>query len=209
MGKTKFWHKIFLIVVIGFFLAACATVGGTKITMNYEKYSPSFRSADYAYMKGKKVVLASFHNQAQNTKTWGYYSADNKYTYESNDHLQNYFWYCFERAFKYVGVKVLDYQTDGQYYHHRYWWGAPGLGAYSAPKGVSEFQLILTSVTDQEFKFKVLVFKNGETKMDKSFSVTIPPAGTDEVPELEKRAYSFVDVAFTTIMKDRDFRRVF
>jgi len=26
---------------------------------------------------------------------------------------------------------------------------------------------------------------------------------------LEKRAYRLVDVAFTTIMKDRDFRRVF
>jgi hypothetical protein len=45
--------------------------------------------------------------------------------------------------------------------------------------------------------------------MDKSFFVTIPPAGTDEVPELEKRAYRLVDVAFTAIMKDRDFRRVF
>ena len=129
--------------------------------------------------------------------------------YESNDHLQNYFWYCFEKAFKYVGVNVVDYQTDGQYYHHRYWWGTPGPGAYRTPKGVSEFQLILTSVTDQEFKFKVLVFKNGEMKLDKAFSVTIPPAGTNEVPELEKRAYRLVDVAFTAIMKDRDFRRVF
>jgi hypothetical protein len=54
-----------------------------------------------------------------------------------------------------------------------------------------------------------LVFKNGETKLDKAFTVNMPPAGTDKIPELERRAYRLADLAFTTIMKDRDFRRVF
>jgi len=64
-------------------------------------------------------------------------------------------------------------------------------------------------MTDQEFKFKALVFKNGETKLDKEFTVKMAPAGTDKVPELERRSYRLVDAAFTTIIKDKDFRRVF
>jgi len=198
-----------LMGIAGFFLAGCATTGQIKVPVGHEKYAPSFRAADYGYFKGKKVVLAPFHNQAQNTKTWGYFSADNKYLYESNEHLQNYFWYCFQKAFRYIGVRVVDYQSDDRYYHHRYWWGAPDPAAYKAPKGVAEFQLILTSVTDQDFQFKVLVFKNGETKLDKSYGVKMPPPQTDRPADLEKRSYRLVDLAFTAIMKDADFRRVF
>ncbi len=155
------------------------------------------------------MVLASFQNQAQNTKSWGYYSADNKYMYEGNATLETYYWSCFQKAFRHIGVNVVDYLSDDRYDHHRYWWGAPGPGAHRAPKGISEFQMILTSMTDQEFKFKVLIFKNGETKLDKSFAVTMPPAGTDKIPDLERRSYRLVDAAFTTIIKDKDFRRVF
>lgn len=209
MKTISIMCKIGLLIVAACFFAGCATTGGTKVSMSYEKYSPSFRASDYSYFKGKKVVLASFQNQAQNTKSWGYYSADNKYMYEGNATLESYYWYCFQKAFRHIGVNVVDYLSDDRYYHHRHWWGAPGPGSYRAPKGVSEFQLILTSMTDQEFKFKALVFKNGETKLDKEFTVKMAPAGTDKVPELERRSYRLVDAAFTTIIKDKDFRRVF
>ncbi len=209
MKTTSIMCKICLLILAICFLAGCATTGGTKVSMSYDKYSPSFKAADYSYLRGKKVVLSSFQNQAANTKSWGYLSADNKYMYEGNATLESYYWYCFQKAFRHVGVSVVDYQTDDRYYHGRYWWGAPGPGTYRAPKGVAEFQLILTSMTDQEFKFKALVFKNGETKLDKEFTVKMAPAGTDKVPELERRSYRLVDAAFTTIIKDKDFRRVF
>mgnify|MGYP000234296238 FL=1 len=206
--KTLFLN-IFLVGILGIFLAGCATTSGTKVSMSYDKYSPSFKASSYSYLKGKKVVLSSFQNQAQNTKSWGYYSADNKYMYEGNATLESYYWYCFQKAFRHIGVRIVEYQSDDRYYHHRYWWGAPGPGAYKAPKGVPEFQMILISMTDQEFKFKTLIFKNGETKLDKEFTVTMPPAGTDKIPELERRSYRLVDAAFTKIIKDKDFRRVF
>lgn len=216
MKENRILNSIVLVFIIGFFLAGCATVGSTKITMSPEKYAPSFKSADYSYMKGKKVVFYSFTNQAQNTKAWSYYSADNKYMYEGTATLENYYSSCFQKAFRHIGVSVVDYQYDDRYrddrhYYHRHgWgWGAPGPGNYRAPKGVPEFQFILTSLTDQEFKFKVIVFKNGETKLDKQFTVTMSPAGTDKIPDLEKRSYRLVDLAFTAIMKDSDFRRVF
>ena len=69
--------------------------------------------------------------------------------------------------------------------------------------------LILTSLTDQEFKFKVLLFKDGQTKYEKEFTVTMNAAESGNAAELEKRAYRLVDLAFTTIIKDREFQKAF
>jgi hypothetical protein len=69
--------------------------------------------------------------------------------------------------------------------------------------------MTLTSLTDQEFSFKVYVYKNGETKLEKDFTVKMAAAGTENVADLERRSYRLVDLAFTTIMKDKEFQRVF
>lgn len=209
MQKHFKWSGLVLICVLGLFLFGCAS--STKIMMTQEKYSPSFRAGEFNRYKGKKIVLSSFFNQAQNTKQYNYFSADKKYMYEGNATLENYYWNCFQKAFRHIGVSLTDYAYDGGHpYRYGYWWGAPGPGvAARAPRGVSEFQLILTSLTDQEFKFKVIVLKEGESKLDKEYTVTMPAAGTENVGELEKRAYQLVDLAFTTILRDRDFQRAF
>jgi len=195
--------------MLALILTGCAS--GTKVTMTQEKYSPSFRAGDFSRYKGKKVVLSSFYNQAQNTKTYNYFSPDNKLNYQSNVSLDNLYLNGFTKAFKYIGVKLVDYtyDNDPRYRHHPgYWWGA-GPGGYKAPKGVPELQFILLSMTDQEFKFKVIVFKNGETKLEKEYTVSMPAAATEDAAQLEKRGYQMIDLAFTTIMRDRDFQKVF
>lgn len=196
--------------IIALFLTGCAS--GTKITMTQEKYSPSFRAGDFSRYKGKKLVLSSFSNQAQNTKKYNYFSPDNKLNYEGNVSLETFYLNGFTKSFKYIGVKLVDYiyDNDTRYNHHyRHGWWGHGPAGYKAPKGVPEFQFIIMSMTDQEFKFKVNVFKDGETKLDKDYTVTMAAAATENVAELEKRGYQMVDLAFKTIMKDRDFQRVF
>jgi hypothetical protein len=64
-------------------------------------------------------------------------------------------------------------------------------------------------LTDQEFKFKALLVKDGQTKYEKEFTVTMVASKSENTAELEKRAYHLVDLAFTTIVKDRDFQRAF
>jgi len=39
--------------------------------------------------------------------------------------------------------------------------------------------------------------------------VKTQPASTDNAADLEKRSYRLVDQAFVTILRDRDFQRVF
>ncbi len=212
MKKHVKWTVFVGFCIIAFLLTGCA--GGTKVTMTQEKYSPSFRAGDYSRFKGKKMVLSSFTNQAQNTKSYNYSSPDNKLTYEGNVKLETFYQSGFTKAFKHIGVSLVDYtyDDDPRYrhgYRHGYWWGAPGPGGYRAPRGVAEFQFVLLSLTDQELKFKVLVFRDGETKLDKDYTVTMAPAATEDAATLERRGYQLVDLAFTTILRDRDFQRVF
>lgn len=202
------WGVLIFFCMVALLLSGCA--GGTKVAMKQESYSPSFRAGDYSRYKGKRLCLSSFFNQAQNTKSYSYSSPDNKLNYEGNVKLEELYLKGFTKAFKHIGVTLVDYTYDQDYHRHGYrygWWG-PAAG-YRAPKGVPEFQFILTSLTDQELKFKVLVFRDGDSRLDKEYTVTMPPAATENPAELEKRGYQLIDLAFTTIMRDRDFQRVF
>ena len=201
--KTIF-KSVVLVLIIGVFLTGCGA-SGTKILIKTDQYKPSFNAGEFSRYKGKRAVLANFHNQAANTTTWGYSSGDKKVYYEGNERLESYFWTCFQKSFKHVGVKLVDYVHDPNY-AVRYWWGVAG---YRAPKGVSEFQMVLTSLTDEAFTFKVLVFRDGETKLEKEMSVKMAAVATDNAADLEKRSYRLVDPAFVMILRDKDFQRVF
>lgn len=212
MKRSIQWKGLIVFGILGLFLAGCA--GGTKVVTTQEKYAPTFKSSEFSRYKGKKVVLSSFFNQAANTKTSNYFSPDKKLNYEFNVSLETFYSHCFQKAFRHVGVNLVDYTYDDAYrgrhgYRHGYWWGVPGPDGYRAPKGVSEFQMTLLSVTDQEFKFKVMLFKEGESKFDKDYTVTMAAATSETPAELEKRAYQLADLAFTTILRDREFSKVF
>jgi len=209
MKRNIQWKSVIVFGILGLFLAGCA--GGTKVVTTQEKYSPSFKAGEFSRYKGKKMVLSSFFNQAQNTKAYAYFSPDKKLTYEVNIQLETFYYNSFQKAFRHVGVNLVDYSYDDRhpYRHHHYWWGVPGPGAYRAPKGVSEFQFTLLSMTDQEFRFKVTLFKEGESKFDKEYTVTMAAATSENPAELEKRAYQLVDLAFTTVLRDREFSRAF
>ncbi|MEN6468745.1 MAG: hypothetical protein ABFD45_07325 [Smithella sp.] len=186
-------------------LTGCAS--STVIMINQEKYSPSFSPGDFSRYRGKKLFLSDFFNRAKNTKTYHYYSPDKQLAYEGNATLENFYWHCFQKSFRHIGVHLVDTPYDkSQPYAHDWWGKVPNRADSQASHSVPEFQFIFLSMTDQEFKFKVLVLKGGESKFDKEYTVNVPVATTDDVAELEKRAYKLVELAFTTILNDPDFQ---
>jgi hypothetical protein len=208
MNKNFTLNNSIIAFLMVFILSGCAA--STKVIISSDKYTPAFRAGDVSRLKGKKLVLLPFSNQAQNTKAWNYYSADKKFMYEGNAQLETYYWNCFHRAFKYSGVNLVDYSFADYRGPHHYWWGGPpGQAKPPQAKGVLEFQLTMTSLTDQEFKFKVFLFKDGLTKLEKEFTVTMDASQSAAAGDQEKRAYRLVDLAFTTIVKDRDFQKAF
>ena len=202
-------------LVAALFLFGCAGVGGIKVNMKQDSYAPAFRAEDYGRFKGKTVLIYNFTNNAANTKSWGYYSADKKVYYEAPVHLESYLWYCFQKAFQHAGMKVLDQSSYGGYYgqpYNPFWWGygpppPPPQGQQALPKNTAELQLVLNSMTDQECKFQVLVSKSGESKLQKDFTVTMPPTASEDKGELEKGAYRLVEQMVITVFKDKDFQK--
>ena len=196
-------------IIAALFMFGCAG-GGMKVAVKQDNYSPGIKSSDIGRVKGKTVIMDNFINQAGNTTSWGYSSADKKVTYEAPVHLESYLWSCFQKAFKHAGIKVLE-QTYGGYAHpyHPYWWGAAPPPSAQAPRGVVAFQLVLTSMTDQECKFQILLFKNGESKFQKDYAVTMPPSSSTDPKELEKRSYRLIDQMVISVFKDRDFQKAF
>jgi hypothetical protein len=175
------------LIILILSLPACRDI---EVMIQEDRYTPSFRSSEYSRYKGKSLYLSSFENKADNTFLWGYQSQDRQVTYKSQvSVLESFFWYCFEKAFRSIGMGVYEQ-------------GPP-------PAGVPEFRFTLISLHDQEFKYKVALFRNGFQLFEKNYTVTMPPMGTENIPELEKRVYKLVDLAFTTILKDPEFSKNF
>jgi len=208
--KGQRWLRYVACVIAAAVLSGCA--GGTKVVLNQENYVPTFRAADYSRFKGKTVIMDNFTNQAANTKRWGYYSADNKFYYEATNYLESHLWFCFQKAFQHTGMKVYD-QTYGYgaYPYHPYWWGPvpPPARPQAALKDAVEFQLVLMSMTDQEAKFQIFLFKGGEQKFQKDYVVTLPALPSQDPKELEKNAYLLIDRMVTAVFQDKEFRKVF
>lgn len=204
--KTLMRYMIYFLTAI--ILFGCS--GGTKVVLKQESYVPSFRGADYRF-KGKTVILDNFTNQAANTKQWGYFSADSKFYYEATTHLESYLWDCFRKAFQHAGIKVFDHSYGYGVYPYHHWWG--GAPYRPRPQGglrdAVEFQVVLMSMTDQECKFQVLLFKKGEQKFQKDYNVTMPTLASLDPKERERNAYLLIDQMVTTVFKDREFRKAF
>jgi len=202
------WLRCLACIVAAVVLFGCG--GGTKVVLKQENYIPAFRAADYSRFKGKTVILDNFTNQAANTKRWGYFSADNKFYYETTTNLENHLWHCFQKAFEHAGMKVYDQTYGYGAYPYPYWWGAPPPPRpRAALKNAAEFQLVLLSMTDQECKFQVLLFKEGEQKFQKEYAVTMPAPTSQDPKDLEKNAYLLIDRMVMAVFSDKDFRKVF
>jgi len=207
MKPLNSWKAPAGILVAALLLFGCGAAGGVKVAIQQDNYKPGFRAADAGRLKGKRIALASFINQAQNTRTWNFYSPDKKLVYETSTPLESFFWECYNRAFQHAGARVVEYTAAAYRGPGPWWYGGPHPGAAAAPKGVPEVQLVLTSVTDQEVRFQVYVFKDGAETFRKDFQVTMPPGTSQDVKDLERRAYALVDLTFTTLVRDRDFQK--
>lgn len=159
---------------------------GTKVVVRQDLYAPSFEAKNLSAYKGKSVYLSAVTNNASNTSIWNYYSPGSDVYYEATPALQTYFWDCFIKDFNWIGVKMAS-------------------DASQAPN----MEVIMNSITDQEFKFHVILLSPGKAPFRKDYTVTMPPAKDKDPAQLEKRGYQLVDASFMTIVGDADFRKAF
>lgn len=159
---------------------------GTKVVVRQDLYTPSFAPKNLSAYKGKSVYLSAVTNNASNTSIWNYYSPGSDVYYEATPALQTYFWDCFIKDFNWIGVKTAS-------------------DASSAPN----MEVIMNSITDQEFKFNVILLVPGKQPFRKDYTVKMPPTQDKDPAKLEKRGYELVDASFMAIVGDADFQKAF
>ena len=195
MKKTDKLLSLIIIsgIIISFF-TACAT--SKYVYVQQDKYTPQFPARDYRDYKGKTILLNSIANKSQNTTMFYYYSNDKKVCYEGSPSLESYMWYCFQKAFMYIGVIVQEPQ------------GTPFTPTV-VPEGMIMMELEFTTFTDTKLVFNINLFKGNRIIYKKTFPITMQPCTNPDPLSLEKNAYKMMDEAFTSVLSDSGFRESF
>ncbi|OGP51729.1 MAG: hypothetical protein A2Y79_02305 [Deltaproteobacteria bacterium RBG_13_43_22] len=159
--------------------------GLTGRTSNDAKVSADNYSPDVAKslsrLKGKLIHLASFTNNAENTKQFSYPSAEGKFFYVvGHGSVESYFWYCFKKGLLSSDMKVLE---------------------ESPTEPVPSLMIKLQFLTDKQFKAEVVVTR-GKNFFKKKIEENFELSKTDDREELAFNAYKFMDIIIVAVMTD-------
>ncbi|MEN6360369.1 MAG: hypothetical protein ABFD59_09965 [Smithella sp.] len=100
----------------------------------------------------------------------------------------SFFWYALQKTFNSIGIDVKE--------------GGP-------IKNAAQLNLKIMFLTDQKAIFKASLLRNGYLIMQKDITVSKKFPPTNDVPQLTKNAFEFIDLIAETILGDPDFKREF
>lgn len=182
--RARHFAICFILVICLLLMLGCP---GPKayVQLNQYKYIPSVSEAKYPGFKGANLNLLNFTNTAMNTNIFHYYSPDRNVYYETPQLLSSYLWYMFRDAFSQVGIRVHE-------------------NVRSMPT-VPDFHLIMLSMSDRTFEFRVNMTKDGAPILQKIYTVNMPEPNSYDPAVLEKRAYAMIDKSVEKVLKDPDF----
>jgi len=169
--------------------------GVLNVPVSRDKYTPQLKPSSFPEYKGQTIIFDSVEIEAPNVDNFYYLNEDKTvgYTlfYTSNGIQQpvvSFFWYALQKSFESIGIIVKE----------------SGL-----IKNAARLNLKIMALTDQKAVLKVSLLRNGYLIMQKDIAVfkKFPP--TNDVPELTKNAFEFIDLMAGTILSDPDFKREF
>lgn len=176
-----------IFIALAALLAACGF--HRTVAINAARYNPQFSTSELSDYKCRQINLISFINSSEKTDVFSYYSTGMKTAYTSQQaHLGSYFRSCFRDGFRRAGMRVLEDEAF--------------------PANIPEFQLTVTELSDMRFEFRVTVTRDGHTVLQKLYAVDMKPYDEATPAMLEKRAYTMVDMAITTVLMDPEFKKV-
>ena len=184
MKYIKFFLSVSFLVLIAanVILTGC----GKNINLSDTGYTPGASVRNITEYKDAEISLGGFTNNAAKTKRYAYFSADKSVSYSTNSLLPDYMWYCFEKAFKNIGMRVNEADE------------APSL------------YIIINEMLDTGIKFDLNLYKGDELLHAREVTVSMPeaPSAKEADPALlEKNAYNMMDSAFASVVNDPDFRK--
>jgi hypothetical protein len=153
------------------------------------------QTSKFSEYKGRAIIFDSIDIDARDVENMYYLNREQTvgYTlfYKTSGMPQpvvSFFWYALQKTFSSVGIDVKE--------------GGPVINA-------AELNLKIMFLTDQKAVFKVGLLRNSHLLLQKDITVvkTFPP--TNDVPQLTKNAFDFIDLMAETILGDPDFKREF
>jgi len=182
--KSQAVRAVSILIIVALFVCGCASPKA-YVQLNQYKYIPSISAANFPGLKGTQLNLLNFTNAALNTNIFHYYSPDRSVYYEAPQFLSSFLWYVFRDAFNQAGVRVSENMR-------------------TIPT-VPEFHLIMLSMTDRTFEFRVNVTKDGAPILQKIYTVQMAGANSYDPVVLEKNAYAMLDKSVAAVLNDPDF----
>jgi len=205
-------------------VSGCAALRGPRTTPDGKPVAQTayervlFRSLEFepkvpSDLKGyrkKGVVMASCTNDAGNTSNYSFDSVWGDFYYGNDDELlADTFCHAYMKVFSELEMPLYDYGYGG----NPWAWGWRGYRNQGPPPhGTPTLDLVLTSVTDQEFAFYFKGYINDIPAFDKAFTVKGDPPTAAQLADADKmaaRAYGMLNDAVVTTMRDPGFRKLF
>ncbi len=169
--KNLSFRIFFLAVFLAATLYGCGPLTSTTVTLNREVYFSQIQPAEFACLKGKRILLGTITDQSSNTTNLNYFNPEKTvgyrlyYTSPQNSMAQpvvSFLWYTLKKGFEQAGVVVVE---DGPLYD-------------------AEVYMTLQSVTDEEIRFNALVTMKGAELYKKDYAVG--DAGRARAPNSRK-----------------------
>lgn len=186
----KKWTGIIMIIASMLVITACAPGSYTMVNLRRDLYTSQNKPDAFAQYAGKRILLDTIGDESKNTKNFNYFSPDQSvaYNFFYTDNyrpqaLRSFYWYTLQKAFQSVGMFIEETCANCD----------------------AQMQLTFLAMDDEQWKFKVKLIRPGKTPYEKEYMINLPPAGTLDKTELEKRAYRMIDLLVTTVLNDPGF----
>lgn len=182
-----------------FFLLSCASFtppeGVLNVPLSRDQYKPLVQTSKFSEYKGQTIIFDSIDIDAKDVENMYYLNGEQTvgYTlfYKTGGIQQpvvSFFWYALQKTFNSIGIDVKE--------------GGP-------IKNAAQLNLKIMFLTDQKAIFKASLLRNGYLIMQKDITVSKKFPPTNDVPQLTKNAFEFIDLIAETILGDPDFKREF
>ena len=169
------------------FAALLATGFGCTQTVPVQRFTPRF-DADWSIYAGAEIEMMNFSNWDWDTSTWYFYSADNSFRFDPNDHVQDYFWNAFHVAFESLGMRVAS--------------------EYEMHAAVPVIWLRFFRIDEREIRTELHI-DNTAHGIVREIRVTAPPVPESQrTPErMERRIYDLTNDLINAVLRDAGFRQ--
>jgi hypothetical protein len=197
----------FLLFVLALFLLSCAAIWIT-IPLKPDKFIPSISDSKYATFKGKQVILSPVITKDPDIGEggWYYYGSNSLVRYASDNSIEEYLQFCFEKTLKQVGALVYSETISRRGFLMFQWAQSENR---TTPPEAKEIQITINTLKDCTMVLTATIFTKNTIAFQKDITVALGDAEESNRSYLEKRTNEFYNKIVSSVLLDNDFQAAF